>query len=136
MDDVSLAHSKYNCTYHIVFIPKYRRKAMYGAVKSEIGKIIKYICKLEGVELIKGAVCVDHVHMYVSIPPKKSVASIMSRIKGKSALMLFDRHPDYRDRYGRHFWARGYYAEAVGRVNEEVIKKYIEEQTEADRIEG
>ena len=136
MDDVSLAHSKYNCTYHIVFIPKYRRKAMYGAVKSEIGEIIKYICKLEGVELIKGAVCIDHVHMYVSIPPKKSVVSIMSRIKGKSALMLFDRHPDYRDRYGRHFWARGYYAETVGRVNEEVIKKYIEEQTEADRIEG
>ena len=109
---------------------------MYIEVRTEIGKIIKYLCKLEGVELISGAGCVDHVHMYISIPPKKSVSSVMSRIKGKSALMLFDRHPNYRDKYGRHFWARGYYVETVGKVNEDVIKKYIKEQTEADRIEG
>ena len=109
---------------------------MYGEVRTEIGEIIKYICKLEGVELISGAVCVDHVHMYISIPPKKSVSSVMSRIKGKSALMLFDRHPNYRDKYGRHFLACGYYVETVGKVNEDVIKKYIKEQTEADRIEG
>lgn len=109
---------------------------MYIEVRTEIGEIIKYICKLEGVELISGAGCVDHVHMYISIPSKKSVSSVMSRIKGKSALMLFDRHLNYRDKYGRHLWARGYYVETVGKVNEDVIKKYIKEQTEADRIEG
>ena len=120
MDNQILAHIKYNCTYHIVFIPKYRRKVMYG----KIGK------------LIKGGVCPNHVHLYVSIPPKMSISEVMSKLKGKSALMIFDRHPEYRDKYGRHFWARGYYAETIGQVNEETIKKYIEEQEACSRIEG
>ena len=136
MDDQSLAHTKYNCKYHIVFIPKYRRKAMYGVVRKDIVEILKHLCMIEGVQLIEGAVCSDHVHMFISIPPKNSIASVMSRLKGKSALMLFDRHPEYRDRYGRHFWARGYYVETIGNVNEETIKTYIKDQEESDRIEG
>ena len=136
MDNNSLSHTRYNCTYHIVFIPKYRRKVMYGEVRVEMAEILKKLCEMEGIKLIKGAVCKDYVHMYVSIPPKFSVSKVMSKLKGKSALMIFDRHPNYRDKYGRHFWARGYYAETVGNVNEEVIKKYIEEQEESDRVEG
>ncbi len=136
MDNSSLAHTKYNCTYHIVFIPKCRKKIMYGEVREEMARILKKICEIEGIELISGAVCVDHVHMYISIPPKLSVSKVMSRLKGKSALMIFDRHPNYRDRHGRHFWARGYYVETIGNVNEETIKKYIAEQEESDRIGG
>ena len=109
---------------------------MYGQVRKEIVEILKHLCKIEDVQLIEGAVCSDHVHMYVSIPPKNSISSVMSRLKGKSALMLFDRHPEFRDRYGRHFWARGYYVETIGNVNEETIKNYIKEQEESDRIEG
>lgn len=136
MVDKSLSHTKYNCTYHIVFIPKYRRKAMYGAIRKEVAEIIKKICQMEGIEISAGAVCVDHVHLYVSIPPKLSVSKAVGRLKGKSALMLFDRHPEFRDRYGRHFWARGYYVETVGSVNEDTIRKYIADQKESDRIEG
>ncbi len=136
MDDLSLTHTKYNCTYHIVFVPKYRRKVMYGQLKQEVGQILSTVCKIAGIQLIKGGVCPDHVHMYISIPPKMSLSSVMSKLKGKSALMIFDRHPEYRDKYGRHFWARGYYAETVGQVNEDTIMKYIEEQKESSRIEG
>lgn len=136
MDDLSLTHTKYNCTYHVVFVPKYRRKVMYGQLRQEVGQILSTVCKITGVQLIKGGVCPDHVHMYISIPPKMSLSTVMSKLKGKSALMVFDRHPEYRDKYGRHFWARGYYAETVGQVNEDTIMKYIEEQKESSRIEG
>ena len=127
MDNQILAHTKYNCTYHIVFIPKYRRKVMYGKIGKEVGEILSTVCKITGVKLIKGG---------VSIPPKMSISEVMSKLKGKSALMIFDRHPEYRDKYGRHFWARGYYAEKIGQVNKETIKKYIEEQEKCNRIEG
>ena len=136
MDDQSLAHSRYNCTYHIVFIPKYRRKVMFGELRVEIGRILGEVCRMEGVTIIKAATLPDHVHMYVSIPPKESVAKTIGRIKGKSTLMLFDRHPEYRQKYDRHFWARGYYCETIGNVNEETIKKYIAEQYSKDRLEG
>ena len=136
MDDKSLAHTRYNCTYHIVFIPKYRRKAMYGEVRKEMADILVKLCKMEGIKLIEGAVGKDHVHMYVSIPPKFSISKVMSKLKGKSALMIFDRHPNYRDKYGRHFWARGYYVETIGKVNEDIIRKYIAEQEESDRMSG
>ena len=109
---------------------------MFGDLRREVGEAISKVCKMEGVTIIKAATLPDHVHMYVSIPPKESVAKIVNRIKGKSSLMLFDRHPEYRDRYGRHFWARGYYCETIGNVNEETIKKYIDEQYESDRLEG
>ena len=114
-----------------------RQEAFAAAQKEkEVGEAISKVCKLEGVTIIRAATLPDHVHMYVSIPPKESVAKIVGRIKGKSSLMLFDRHPEYRDRYGRHFWAKGYYCETIGNVNEETIKKYIEEQYENDRLEG
>ena len=104
---------------------------MFGNLRKEVGEAISKICKMEGVEIIKAATLPDHVHMYVSIPPKESVAKVVGRIKGKSSLMLFDRHPEYRERYNRHFWARGYYCETIGNVNEITIKKYIEEQYES-----
>ena len=134
MDNQSIQHTRWNCTYHIVFIPKYRRKIMYGANKKDLVEIIPKLCEMKGVSLIEGKVCKDHVHMYVSIPPKTSISSAVSRLKGKSALMLFDRHPEFKDKNGRHFWARGYYVETIGNVNEEVIKRYIAEQEESDRL--
>ena len=96
MDDLSLAHSKYNCTYHIVFIPKYRKKAMFGSLRKEVGEILGKVCKMEEVTIIKAATLPDHVHMYVSIPPKLSVSKTIGRIKGKSALMIFDRQNNFR----------------------------------------
>lgn len=124
------------CTYHIVFISKYRRKVMFGNLRKEIGEAISKVCKMEGVTIIKAATLPDHVHMYVSIPPKESVSKVVGRIKGKSSLILFDRHPEYRERYNRHFWARGYYCETIGNVDEATITKYIAEQYERDRLEG
>ena len=136
MDDLSLAHSRYNCTYHIVFIPKYRRKMMFGTLCKKVGEILGKVCGMEDVTIIKAATLPDRVHMYVSILSKVSVSKVIDRIKGKSALMIFDRHPEYREKYNRHFWARGYYCETVGNVNEETIKRYIGEQYERDRMEG
>ena len=117
-------------------IPKYRRKVMFGNLRKEVGEILGRVCKMEEVTIIKAATLPDHVHMYVSIPPKKTVSKVIGRIKGKSALMIFDRHPEYREKYNRHFWARGYYCETVGNVNEDTIKMYIAEQYERDRMEG
>ena len=109
---------------------------MFGDLRREVGEAISKVCKMEGVTIIKAATLLDYVHMYVSIPPKESVAKAVGRIKGKSALMLFDRHPEYRDRNNRHFWARGYYCETVGNVDGATITKYINEQYERDRLEG
>ena len=136
MDNQSLSHTKYNCTYHVVFIPKYRRKTMYGSLRTDVRDILKKVCDIEGIQLIEGAVCADHVHIYMAIPPKMSISTAMSKLKGKSALMIFDKYPRYRDKNGRHFWARGYYVETIGQVNEETIKNYIKEQEDGDRIEG
>ena len=136
MDNQSLSHTKYICTYHVVFIPKYRRKTLYGALRTDVRDILKKVCDIEGIQLIQGAVCADHVHIYMSIPPKMSISTAMSKLKGKSALMIFDKYPRYRDKNGRHFWARGYYVETIGQVNEETIKNYIKEQEDSDRIEG
>ena len=136
MDNKSITHSRWNCTYHLVFIPKYRRKIMYGELKKDIGEILRKLCEMKQVILIEGTICKDHVHMYVAIPPKISVSEVMSYIKGKSALMIFDRHPEYRTKYvDIHFWARGYYVATVGEVNEETIKRYIKEQRENDKLE-
>ena len=90
---------------------------------------------MKQINLIDGRVCIDHIHMYIAIPPKISVSEFMSYLKGKSAIMLFDRHPEYRNKWGdRHFWARGYYVSTVGNVNEETILKYIKEQEENDKL--
>ena len=136
MDNNSISHTKWNCTYHIVFVPKYRRKTFYGQVRKDLVVIIRKLCEMKGVELINGAVCVDHVHLYVAIPPKLSISDVVAYIKGKSALMVYDRHPEVKAGWGeRHLWARGYYVETVGKVDEETIKRYISEQENSDKIE-
>lgn len=136
MDNQSIQHTRWNCTYHIVFIPKWRRRIMYGENKKDLVEIIKKLCKMKSVRLIEGKVCGDHIHMYVAIPPKLSVSEFMSYLKGKSALMFFDRHPELRPKYSdRHFWARGYYVGTVGNVNEYTIVQYIREQEENDKLE-
>lgn len=128
----SLAHTKWMCKYHIVFAPKYRRKVIYGQIKTDIGEILRQLCNYKGVEIIEGHLMEDHVHMLVSIPPKYSVSSFMGYLKGKSALMIFDKHANLKYKYGnRHFWAEGYYVSTVG-LNEATIRKYIEEQDKHD----
>ena len=135
MDSQSLSHTKWNCIYHIVFIPKYRRKVMYGQLRKDIREIIKQLCGYKEVEILQGGVSVDHIHLCVKIPPKMSVSYFMGYLKGKSALMIFDKHPEYKKKGdGRHFWAAGYYVDTVGR-NEEQILKYIKDQEESDRGE-
>ena len=130
MDSSSLAHCKWECQYHIVFIPKFRRKKMYGTVKDDVREIIKTLCRYKKVEIIAGAVCADHVHLCVSIPPKLSISDFVGYLKGKSALMIFDKHPEMGSKWDRSFWARGYYVATVGNVNEETVKEYIRRQTE------
>ena len=110
MDSSSLSHTRWKCQYHIVFIPKYRKKALYGSVKEDIREILKKLCGYKKVEIIAGAVCVDHVHLSLSIPPKISISDFMGYLKGKSALMIFDKYPNMGSKFNRHFWARGYYA--------------------------
>ena len=136
MDNNSISHTKWNCTYHIVFVPKYRRKTFYGQVRKDLVVIIRKLCEMKGVELINGAVCIDHVHLYVAIPPKLSISDVVAYIKGKSALMVYDRHPEVKAGWGeRHLWTRGYYVETVGKIDEETIKRYIAEQENSDKIE-
>jgi putative transposase len=132
-DDInSLPHSKWRCHYHVVFAPKYRRQAIYGKIKGDIGKIIRQLCDQKGIEIIEAELCPDHIHMLISIPPKYSVAQIMGYIKGKSSLMIFDRHANMKYRYGnRHFWCRGYYVDTVGR-NKKAIQEYIRNQLQED----
>ena len=128
----SLSHTKWMCKYHIVFTPKYRRKAIYNQYRESLREIIKTLCRYRGVEIIEGHMMADHVHLLVSIPPKMSVSSFMGYLKGKSALMMFDKHANLKYKYGnRHFWSEGYYVSTVG-LNEAIIKKYIEEQDKRD----
>ena len=128
----SSAHSKYRCQYHIVFAPKYRRQVIYGTLKKDIGEILRKLCEQKGVEIIEAEACKDHIHMLVSIPPHISVAQFMGYLKGKSTLMIFDRHANLKYKYGnRHFWCRGYYVDTVGR-NKKVIEKYIQNQLQED----
>lgn len=135
MSDMSMAHTKWDCTYHIVFIPKYRRKVLYGEVRQKLLVIMKRLCKNKGIEIVEGTMCIDHVHMSVRIPAKLSVAEFMGYLKGKNALMLFDENPELRRRTGkdRTLWARGYYVSTVG-LNEEVIRNYIRNQEESDQF--
>lgn len=131
-DNQSLSHTKWNCKYHIVFTPKYRRQAIYGKVREDIGKILRQLCELKNVELIEGELCRDHVHLFVSIPPSLSVSQFGGYLKGKSSLMIFDRHANLKYKYGnRHFWCRGYYVDTVGR-NKEKIAEYIRNQLQED----
>ena len=135
-DDIaSLSHSKWRCQYHIVFAPKYRRQEIYGKIKEDIGKILRQLCEQKGIEIIEAELCPDHIHMLVSIPPKYSVAQLMGYLKGKSSLMIFDRHANLKYKYGnRHFWCRGYYVDTVGR-NKKAIEEYIRNQLQQDIAE-
>ena len=135
-DDInSLSHSKWRCKYHIVFVPKYRRQEIYGKIKADIGVILRKLCEQKNVEIIEAQACPDHIHMLVSIPPNLSVAQFVGYLKGKSALMIFDRHANLKYKYGnRHFWCRGYYVDTVGR-NAKVIEEYIKNQLVEDIAE-
>ena len=133
MDKNSLAHTTWNCKYHIVFAPKYRRQIIYGKLKADIGKILRTLCERKGVTIHEAEACPDHIHMLVSIPPKISVADFMGYLKGKSSLMIFDRYANLKYRYGnRKFWCRGYYVDTVGR-NKKAIEEYIRNQLKEDK---
>ena len=136
MDKKSLSHTAWKCQYHIVFIPKYRKKQLYGQVRADVREIIRTLCGYKGVEIIDGAVCPDHVHLCVSIPPKKSISTFMGYLKGKSTLMIYDRHPNLQSKWNKAFWARGYYVATIGNLTEEAIKKYIAEESRKEDSEG
>lgn len=132
MDNNSLSHTRWNCKYHIVFSPKYRRREIYGKLRNDIGKIIRRLCKRKGINIIEAECCMDHIHMLVEIPPKYSAAEVMGYIKGKSSLMIFDRHANLKYKYGnRHFWCRGYYVDTVGK-NAKKIEEYVRNQLQED----
>ena len=128
----SLSHSKWLCKYHIIFTPKYRRKIIYNKYRESIRDIIKSLCSYKGIEILEGYLMPDHVHLLLSIPPKYSVSSVMGYLKGKSSLMIFERHANLKYQFGnRHFWSIGYYVSTVG-LNETTIRKYIQDQEKED----
>ena len=133
MKDIkSLSYSKWRCKYHIVFAPKYRRKEIYGKLKTDIGKTLRMLCERKGVNIIAAECCPDHIHMLVEIPPHLSVSAFMGYLKSKSSLMIFERHANLKYKYGnRHFWCRGYYVDTVGKY-ETAIREYINNQLQED----
>ena len=135
MDTQSLSHTKWECKYHLVFAPKYRRQVIYGELRGEIGKILRELCARKEVEIIEAELCPDHVHMLLRIPPKYSISSVVGYLKGKSSLIIFDRHANMKYKYGdRHFWCRGYYVDTVGK-NAKKIEEYIRHQLQEDTVE-
>ena len=134
MDKNSLSHTTWECKYHVVFAPKYRRQVIYGKIRQDVGKILRELCERKDIEIIEAECCKDHVHMLLRIPPKYSVSEIMGYLKGKSSLMIFDRHANLKYKYGnRHFWCRGYYVDTVGK-NSKKIKEYIKNQLQEDLV--
>ena len=132
-DNNSLAHTTWNCKYHIVFAPKYRRKAFYGEKRREIGAILRSLCEWKGVNIIEAEVCPDHVHMLVEIPPKLSVSGFMGYLKGKSSVLIYQKYSNFMYKYRhREFWCTGYYVDTVGK-NTKVIKEYIANQLKEDK---
>ena len=133
-DKNSLAHTAWNCKYHIVFAPKYRRQDIYGKIRVDIGKMLRMLCDRKGIKIIESELCKDHIHMLVQIPPKYSVSDIVGYLKGKSSLMIFDRYANMKYRYGnRHFWCRGYFVDTVGK-NEKKIAEYVRNQLQEDIV--
>ena len=133
-DTNSLSHTTWECKYHIVFTPKYRRQAIYKDIKRDVRKILRQLCEYKGIEIIEAELCPDHVHMLVKIPPKYSVSQIVGYLKGKSSIMIFDRHANLKYKYGnRKFWCTGYYVSTVGR-NEKAMKEYIQNQLREDYL--
>ena len=134
-DGSSLSHTRWNCKYHIVFAPKFRRQAIYGKLKIDIGRILRILSERKRVIIEEAELCPDHIHMLVSIPPNLSVSQFVGYLKGKSSLMIFDRHAQLKYKYGnRHFWCRGYFVDTVGR-NKKVIAEYIRNQLMEDLAE-
>ncbi len=134
MNNNSLAHTTWNCKYHIVFAPKYRRQVIYRELRADIGKILRDLCERKGVTIVEAEACPDHIHMLLEIPPKYSVSEIMGYLKGKSSLMIFDRHANLKYKYGnRNFWCRGYYVDTVGK-NEKRIAEYVRNQLQEDYL--
>ena len=131
----SLAHTIWECKYHIVWVPKKRRKIIFGKLRQEIGAILRRLCEYKGVELLEGKACIDHIHLSASIPPKYAVASIVGYLKGKSSMIVFEKHSKLKRNFkGHNFWARGYYVSTVG-LDEAKIRKYIKDQEENESIE-
>ena len=134
-DNNSLSHTKWNCKYHIVFAPKYRRKIFFGEKKTEIGQILRELCNWKQVNIIEAEICPDHIHMLVEIPPKMSVSSFMGFLKGKSSLIKHERHANLKYKHGnRSFWCRGYFVDTVGK-NAKKITEYIQRQLEEDKLQ-
>jgi putative transposase len=134
-DDLSLSHTRWNCKYHIVFIPKYRRKEIYGKIRTDIGQIIRQLCAYKDVEIIEAHAMPDHIHMLVRIPPKIAVSNFMGYLKGKSSLMIFERHANLKYKYGnRNFWAKGFYVSTVG-LDTKKVQEYIRDQEKEDMIQ-
>ena len=134
-DDLSLSHTRWNCKYHIVFIPKYRRKEIYGKIRADIGQIIRQLCAYKDVEIIEAHAMPDHIHMLVRIPPKIAVSNFMGYLKGKSSLMIFERHANLKYKYGnRNFWAKGFYVSTVG-LDTKKVQEYIRGQEKEDMIQ-
>ena len=133
LDTDSLAHTKWNCKYHIVFAPKYRRQVIYGKIKADIGKMLRKLCEYKQIEILEAEACKDHIHMLISVPPKYSISQIMGYLKGKSSLMIFEKYANLKYKYGnRHFWCRGFYVDTVGR-NKKAIAEYIRNQLHEDK---
>ncbi|EGO6529165.1 IS200/IS605 family transposase [Enterococcus faecalis] len=133
-DDKSLAHTRWNCKYHLVFTPKYRRKVIYGQLRRDIGEILRKLCEMKEVEIIEAHAMPDHIHMLVRIPPKLSVSGFMGFLKGRSAVIIHERHANLKYNYGnRSFWSKGYCVSTVG-LNQKTIAKYIREQEAEDRV--
>ena len=131
LDVNSLAHTKWNFKYHIVFVPKYRRKVIYGKIKEDIGRMLSQLCEYKGIEILEAEACPDHIHMLISVPSKYSIAQIMGYLKGKSSLMIFEKYANLKYKYGRHFWCRRYYVDTVGK-NKKTIAEYIRNQLKED----
>ena len=134
MDKNTLSHTRWECKYHIAFAPKYRRQVIYGKIREDICEILSSLCKRKGVEIIEAEWCPDHIHMFVRIPPSISISSFMGYLKGKSSLMIFERHANLKYKFGnRHFWCRGYYVDSVGK-NAKKIEEYIRNQLQEDML--
>ena len=130
----SLAHTKWNCKYHIVFAPKYRRKVFYGEKRRAIGEILRKLCEWKGINIVEAECCSDHIHMLLEIPPKMSVAAVIGYLKGKSSLMIYDQFGNLKFKYrNRQFWCRGYYVDTAGK-NTQKIAAYIRQQLEEDKL--
>jgi len=132
-DTQSLAHTKWECKYHVVWIPKYRRKKLFGELRKELGPVLRELAKQKGSEIIEGKLLLDHVHILISIPPKYAVSQVIGYIKGKSAIHIARNYGGRRKNFtGEHFWARGYYVSTVG-LDEGVVRQYIRQQEAEDQ---